>query len=104
MDYDLIVTDRADQLFDNCIRYLIYKLKNVQAAAHFLDETQKLYARMRHDPYQFPQSRDMYLQRLGYREAIYNRMDYIMIFRVEDHTVYILGVFHQLEEYGKKLK
>ena len=104
MDYNLFISERADQLFENCLRYLIYKLKNEQAAVHFLNETEKIYDRLRRNPYQFPQSRDLYLQRQGYREAVYGEMDYLIIFRIEDRTVYVLGVFHQLEEYRKKLR
>ncbi len=38
MAYKLVVTEHADELLDNLIHYLIYQLKNGQAAAHLLDE------------------------------------------------------------------
>ena len=104
MDYDLIISDRADQLLENCLCYLLYKLKSEQAAGHFLNETEKIYERLRRNPYQFPQSRDLYLQKQGYREAVYHDMDYLIVFRIENRTVYVLGLFHQLEEYRMKLK
>ena len=77
MDYDLIISERADQLFENCLR---------------------------RNPYQFPKSRDLYLQRQGYMEAVYSEMDYLIVFHIEDRNVYIFGVFHQLEEYRIKLR
>lgn len=38
MVYNLILTDRADELIDERVNYLIMKLKNPQAATHLLDE------------------------------------------------------------------
>lgn len=30
-------------------------------------------------------------------------MEYIIIFRVEEDIVYVIGIFHQLENYKEKL-
>ncbi|MDE6251479.1 MAG: hypothetical protein K2M78_02415 [Lachnospiraceae bacterium] len=30
-------------------------------------------------------------------------MDYILIFRIDGDIVYVLGIFHQLENYKEKL-
>ena len=46
MAYKLIVTERADELLDNILQYLIYQLKNEQAAAHLLDEINNIYDRL----------------------------------------------------------
>ena len=37
MVYKLNVTDHADELLDNLVYHLIYRLKNKQAATHLLD-------------------------------------------------------------------
>ena len=37
MAYNLVVADRADELIDERIYYLINRLKNYQAAGHLLD-------------------------------------------------------------------
>ena len=37
MAYKLNVTEHADELLDNLMYYLIYRLKNTQAAKHLLD-------------------------------------------------------------------
>ena len=38
-----------------------------------------------------------------YREAVLTDMNYIVIYKVEDENVYVLGVFHELEQYKNKL-
>ena len=103
MDYKLIITEKAEELLDNLIYHLIYRLKNNQAAVHLLESVDQIYSRLEENPYQFPESRDITLQRLGYREALLSDMDYVIIFRIEETFVYIAGIFHQLENYRKKV-
>lgn len=103
MAYDLIITDHADELLDRLIYYLVYKLKNKQAAIHLFDGIEKIYSRLRENPYQFPDSRDVYLKQMGYKEAVVADMDYLLVFKIEDKGIYVLGIFHQLENYRNKL-
>lgn len=104
MAYNLIVTERADELIENLAGYLMEKLRNPDAAVHFLDELDSLYDRLEMNPFQYSESRDPYLARRGYREAVFQGMSYRVVFRVEEHTVYIAGVYHNLENYGKKVE
>lgn len=103
MVYKLVITERAEELFDECIYYLIDKLKNKQAAEHLLGSVDKIYNRLEENPYQFPECRDKYLKGLGYREAVVTDMNYLIIFKVENDRVYMLGIFHQLENYRNKM-
>lgn len=105
MDYKLIITERAEELFDNLVYYLLYRLKNEQAAVHLFDSMDKMYCRMEENPFQFPQCRDIYLKEKGYREAVIQGMDYVVVLSVDKdrHTVYVLGVFHSLENYSNKI-
>lgn len=103
MAYKLIVTEHADELLDNILYYLIYQLKNEQAAIHLLDEMNNIYDRLEENPLQFPFSRDAYLANNGYHEAVIGQMNYTIVFSVRANVVNIVGIFHQLENYRKKL-
>lgn len=103
MNYKLIITERAEELLDGLVRYLLYQIKNEQAARHLLDSAEQVYSRLEENPFQFPKSRNSYLSQLGYREAVFTDMKYLAIFRVEENNVYIVGVFHELEQYQDKL-
>ena len=103
MVYNLIITERAEELLDNLVYHLIYRLKNPQAARHLMDNISDVYDKLEENPYQFPDCRDAFLKSKGYREAVASDMNYIVIFRIEDNDVYILGVFHGLENYKAKL-
>ncbi|MBQ9199193.1 MAG: type II toxin-antitoxin system RelE/ParE family toxin [Lachnospiraceae bacterium] len=103
MTYNLIITDRADELIDDCVYYIINKLKNPKAAKHLLDGISKLYDRLEDNPYQFKDSKDDYLRKKGYKEALVLDMQYKIIFRIEENNVYIVGLFHDLEDYFSKV-
>ena len=103
MVYKLHVTEHADELLDRLVYHLIFHLKNQQAAEHLLDGIGKIYDRLAHNPQQFPLCRDAYLASKGYCEAIVPQINYIIIFDVQFYTVNIVGIFHQLENYQKKL-
>ena len=103
MDYELIISERADELTDRLTSYLLNNLKNSGAATHFLDELDLIYDRLIDNPYQFPDSPDEYLFLRGYREALFETMQYKVIYRIEGHQVLIVGVFHTLEDYRRKV-
>jgi len=103
MDYKLIITERAEELLDNLVYYLLHRLKNEQAARHLLDSVEEIYDRLEENPHQFPFCRDGYLSHKGYQEAALPDMKYLIIFKVDKTKIYVLGVFHELEQYSHKL-
>lgn len=103
MEYRLFITERADELLDHLAYYLVFQLKNEQAATHLFDEVEEIYSRLKENPYQFPVSRDAFLARKGYYDAILSSMHYVIVFQISQNTVYVMGIFHQLEDYRAKL-
>ena len=103
MAYNLIITERADELIEHLVAYLVNNLKNPDAASHFLDELDAIYDRLQDNPCQFSESKDEYLFIRGYREALFRKMNYRVVFRTDEQSVFILGVFHTLEDYGRKV-
>lgn len=103
MTYKLMITKHADELLDHILHHLIYQLKNEQAAAHLLNEIQNIYDRLEENPLQFPLSKDAYLANKGYHEAVVGQMNYTIIFSIKTNVVNIVGIFHHLENYQKKL-
>ena len=103
MDYNLIITEKADEHIDSLAGYLLGKLKNLQATNNFLNEIDGIYDRLEENPYQFPISSDKYLALKEYREAHFQKLSYKMVFCIENKVVYVVGVFHDLEDYAKKI-
>ena len=104
MAYDLIIAEHAEKQIDELAGYLVADLRNPEAAKHFLDELEDVYKRLEENPLQIHLSRDNFLKRSGYREALFGTMRYRVIFRIDGTVVYIVGVFHTLERYVIKMR
>ena len=104
MAYKLIVTEEMEKLLDNCVNYILRKFKNEQAASHLLDEVERIYKDLENNPAIFSISEDPFLAALTYHEAVLHGMNYKIIFKITDDTVYILGIYHDLENYVEKIR
>ena len=90
---------------DQLLAYLLNPLKSDQAAKHLLSGIEEIYDRLEEDPWKFPVCIDYVLRKKEYRKAKIPGMAYLMIYRVNEdiRTVYVMGIFHELENYGSKL-
>lgn len=93
-------------MLDQLINYILYQLRNRQAAKHLMTGIESVYVRLRNNPFQFPECEDYVLRRRKYKKALIPDMKYILIFRIDEieKKVYIVGFFHSLEDYGTKIK
>lgn len=105
MEYSLIITERAEELLDNILYYIIKQLKNPQAAGNLMNEIEHIYNNLECNQKMYTYSEDAFLKSKGYRKAVVPHYDYIIIFYIDEETksVYIVGVFHDLELYTDKL-
>ena len=103
MAYNLVITDRAEELVDNSLQYLVKSLNNIQAAQHYIDDIEAVYDRLRDNPYQFADSKDEYLASKGYKEAVFPEMNYKVIYRIDGDNVYVVGVYNDLENHSAKI-
>ncbi len=103
MVYNIITTDEMDMLLDRCVDYLLKKLKSEQAAKHLLDSVSEIYDNLEMNPKIYRLSEDSFMKALGYHEAKVPEMEYMIIYKVVESNVYILGIFHTLENYADKI-
>lgn len=103
MAYKLNVTEYAEELLDNILYYLLFQLKSESTAKHLLDEIENIYVRLEENPFQFPICKDIYLAQKDYHEATVPQLSYIIIFDIRNDTVNVMGIFHQMENYQRKL-
>ena len=105
MNYNLTITERAEELLDNILNYLINHLKNSQAAGKLIAEIDHVYDNLVYNPKMYAYCDDRLLKSRGYRKAVVPHYDYVLIFRIdeESRSVYIVGFFHDLELYKNKI-
>lgn len=68
MDYEVVVTDDAFEDLDHILYYLLFVLKNEQAAQSVLDDF------------------------------------YFLLYRIEENSVIVDAVFHDLQDFENKVK
>ena len=56
------------------------------------------------NPKIYRESQDPFLAAFHYREAKVNGMDYIVVYKILEDMVYILGIFNCLENYSRKMQ
>jgi len=105
MKYRIIITERAEELLDSILNYIINKLKNPQAAGNLLTEIEHVYDNLECNPEMYAYSEDFFMKSRGYRKAVVPHYDYVIIFHIDEeiNSVYIMGYFHDLELYRNKL-
>lgn len=105
MGYSLIITEKAEELLDNILYYIVNHLKNPQAAENLMEEIEHVYGNLESNPKMYGFSEDLFLKSKGYRKAVVPHYDYVIIFRMEEESkrVYIIGIFHDLELFKNKL-
>lgn len=103
MDYNLFITDTANESLDKIVYYIIHKLKNPLAAMDFLDEVQKKYEKVCKNPEMYEHVRDSLLSIKGYRKIPVG--NYIIIYLVNDEKkeIEIRDVFYCGEDYKRYL-
>ena len=104
MIYKLITTDEMNELLDKRIDYLVNILNNKQAAEHLLSEIEKIYDNLEQNPWIYRESQDPYMQAFHYREAKIPHMDYLIVYKIIEQNVYLLGIFHNLENYAETIR
>ena len=103
MAYKLVITDEGEERIDEQLHYILFELENENAAKHYLDCIEKIYENIEINPYIYEQSKDKLLSMMGYHEATFSDMNYKLIYRIEENTIFVMGVFNDLQDYEKKL-
>ena len=103
MAFDLRISNRAAQQIDLLAAYLKDTLENPQACRHFFDEIEESFNALKENPYCYKLCLESFLAYKGYRSAKLSSMQYRIIFRIDEDTVFIVGVFHTLENYSGKI-
>ena len=103
MVYNIEVTDRTEKQIENAIQYLAVNLKSMQAAKNLMEDINQAFALLKAVAASFSFCEDSYLASKGYRKFALKKHDYLIIYRVKENTVYLVGFFHILENYREKL-
>lgn len=99
MEFKVVLTDRAQLDFRNIIHYLLYELRNKQAAMNVTDDMENTIERLSYMASGLKLCDDPGLHALGYHTIHFKRHNYFMLYRMQDDTVYVDAIYHDLQNY-----
>ena len=86
------------------VYYVRYILKNPIAAEKVIQDAEKTMNKLTYLAECLKLCEEPELAIQGYRVIFFQKHDYVMLYRVDENTVYIDGVFHQLQNYQNIFK
>ena len=104
MDYEVILTYPAKAQFDHVINYILCEFESEQAALSVLNDAEDTKSRLAHVAGSLKLCDDPKLRALGYRTIHFRRHRYFMLYEVADDCAYILGIYHDLQDYENILR
>lgn len=104
MVYRVVLTSQAKTHYREIIHYLLYDLENPQAAENVADDFDGTVDRLSSIADSLKLCDDELLRMKGYRTIHFQRHKYLMIYSIHDGTVYVEGIYHDLQDYENILR
>ena len=103
MDYKVIITEDAQEDMDRFVRYLLFEKRNEQAASNLIDDFEATIATLVRVAGSLKMCENQHLKELSYRRINFMSHRYFMLYRVEEDTVFVDNIFHELKDYENKM-
>ncbi len=104
MVYKVIISELAESQLDHIVYYILYELNNLQAGISILEDAEETKQRLSHVAGSLRLCDHPRLHELGYRMIHFKHHQYIMVYRIQGHKVYVEGIYHDLQDYENILR
>lgn len=97
--YKVVVTDRAKEHFRYILSYIKFVLKNPSAAKSVQRDMNETKRKLTYLAESLKLCGEPELALQGYRVILFQKHEYLMLYRVEKSIVYVDGIYHQFQNY-----
>ena len=99
--YKINVSELAHHDLDRIASYITVNLASPMATTNFLDEVEKCYDHLKHNPYMYAKCQNMRLKKEEYRKIPIK--NYLLVYKIieKNKTVNILRFFYGAQDYLK---
>lgn len=98
-DCEVILTDAAVIHAQKILDYIFFELGNVQAARSVEQDMKETTKRLSRVAGSLKLCDDPRLRDLGYRTIHLKRHKYFMLYKIVGKRVYVVGIYHDLQDY-----
>lgn len=99
VSYEVIISPGALDQLDRYLDYIQYTLQNPIAAERVWKDAVETKERLAVTAGSLKYCDYPVLRSLGYRAIGFQRHRYVMLYRVEEKTAYVDGIYHQIQDY-----
>ena len=102
MDYKVVITEDEEADIENFIRYLIFEVKNKQAAGNVLNDFERTINSLATVAGSLKLCDNPKLAALGYRRINFFTHNYFMLYRIIGDKAIVDNIFHGSQDYENK--
>lgn len=103
MDYEVVMSNKAEVQLEKFIYYILVELGNEQAAVSVLDDAEAAKLRLSRTAGSLKLCDNPKLREAGYRVIHFEHHKYLMIYRLDGNIAYVEGIYHELQNYENKI-
>ena len=103
MAYKVQLTEDAEQDFERYVRYLLLIKKNEQAARNLISDFEATKKSLEQVAESLKYCDNSRLSQQGYRRINFLSHRYFMMYRVENEIVIVDNIFHELQDFERKV-
>ena len=103
MDYKIVLAKGAEEDLDRFVAYLLLEKKSEQAARNLLNDFEATKESLSNVAGSLKLCDNPKLRELGYHRINFLSHRYFMLYRIENGTVYVDNIFHELQDYESNM-
>lgn len=103
MEYKVVITLDAEEDLEGFIKYLLFEKKSEQAASNVLNDFEVTKQNLSRVAGSLKLCDNPILKQLGYRRINFLSHRYFMLYRVENNIAIVDNIFHEIQDYEKKM-
>lgn len=103
MGYKIVLMRDAEEDLDRFVTYHLLEKKSEQAARNLLNDFEETKASLTNVAGSLKLCDNPKLRELGYHGINFLSHRYFMLYRIENDTVYVDNIFHELQDYENKM-
>lgn len=104
MVYKVVLMKSAEDDLDRFVSYLLFVKKNEQVALNLLNDFEATKISLSNVAESLKLCDNPKLKELGYRRIHFLSHRYFILYRIENDTVFVDSIFHELQDYESKMK
>ena len=97
--YNVIISPKALAQLESYIDYIQYTLFNDQVAKAVWDDAVETVSQLGYMANMISLCENNELAQLGYRKILFQKHDYVMLYRIKGEKVFVDGIYHQMQDY-----